>query len=225
MEDLLVQIRGCTVCAPVLPDGPRPIVQASVTARIVIIGQAPGRRVHESGIPWDDPSGKNLRGWLGVTDEVFYDPSLVALMPMGFFYPGSTSAGDNPPRLECAPLWHDRILGLLPPDRLEVIVGAYAPRRYLAEGPSTLTEAVATWADHLPDRVVLPHPSPRNRRWLTNNPWFESDVVPAVRRRVRAVLATNRDQLELPASLAASSWSGSEPMPILMSSPYRCSGR
>lgn len=155
----------------------------------MIIGQAPGRRVHETGIPWNDPSGVRLRDWLGLADEQFYDPEVVAIVPMGFCYPGSARSGDKPPRPECAPLWHDRILAHLPPDRLDVIIGAYAQKRYIEDRRPTLTETVAAWADHLPGRVVMPHPSPRNRHWLTKNPWFESETVPAVQQRVREVLA------------------------------------
>lgn len=163
-------------------------MQASTTAPIVIIGQAPGRRVHESGVPWDDPSGNNLRAWLGVTDAEFYDPACIALVPMGFCFPGTGSSGDHPPRPECAPQWHDELLAHLPTDRLEVIIGAYAQARYL-EGPKqTVTAAVAAWKDHLPQRVVLPHPSPRNRRFLSQNPWFEAELLPRVRDRVRQIL-------------------------------------
>ncbi len=155
----------------------------------MIIGQAPGRRVHDSGIPWDDPSGTTLRDWLGVSTEEFYDPTRIALVPMGFCYPGAGPSGDNPPRPECAPLWHDRILARLPEDRLDVIVGSYAQRRYVPEGPGSVTATVARWADYLPDRIVLPHPSPRNRPWLTRNSWFETETLPTVRIRVREVLA------------------------------------
>ena len=189
LTDLLVEIRRCTVCAEFLDDGPRPIVQASGRARIVIIGQAPGRRVHESGVPWNDPSGRTLRSWLGLTDEQFYDPDVVALVPMGFCYPGSASSGDKPPRPECAPLWHDPLLGHLPEDRLEIIIGTYAQRRYITDRKKTLTETVANWATYLPGQVVLPHPSPRNQHWLTRNPWFESDTLPAVRARIAGFLA------------------------------------
>lgn len=163
-------------------------MQAGTNARIVIIGQAPGRRVHESGVPWDDPSGRTLRSWLGMTDEQFYDPELVALVPMGFCYPGKGSSGDLPPRPECAPLWHERLLGELPDDRLDVIIGMYAQARYISDRADTLTETVAQWRSHLPRRIVLPHPSPRNRHWLTKNPWFEAETLPAVRARVAAVL-------------------------------------
>ena len=154
----------------------------------MLIGQAPGRRVHESGVPWDDPSGVRLREWLGLSSEQFYDPGLVAIVPMGFCYPGSTSSGDKPPRPECAPLWHEPPLDKLPSDRLEVIIGMYAQAKYIADRPKTLTETVAKWADYLPAQVVLPHPSPRNRHWLTKNPWFEVETIPAIQERIRGFI-------------------------------------
>ena len=177
------------VCSEYLPHGPRPIVQAATTSRIVIIGQAPGRAVHESGVPWDDPSGRRLRDWLGLNDEQFYDSRSVALIPMGFCFPGSGSSGDLPPRPECAPLWHDRLLDHLPSDRLDIIIGAHAQRRYIADRDKTLTLTVARWRDYLPGRIVLPHPSPRNQRWLKTNPWFEEETIPAIRARVAEVLS------------------------------------
>ncbi len=189
LGDLLTAIRACTVCADSLPGGPRPVVQAGGSARIVVIGQAPGRRVHESGIPWDDPSGDRLREWLGLRRTEFYDPAIVALVPMGFCYPGSGRRGDNPPRPECAPLWHERLLAHLPDDRLEIIIGAHAQARYVSPRGDSLTETVANWRAHLPRQVVLPHPSPRNNRWLTKNPWFATDTLPSVRARIREVLA------------------------------------
>ncbi len=185
---LLVEVRACAVCAADLPAGPRPVVQLGRSARIVIIGQAPGRRVHESGVPWDDPSGDTLRGWLGLDADRFYDPDVLAIVPMGFCYPGSAASGDRPPRRECAPLWHDRVLGVLPPDRLTIVIGSYARARYAADAGTTLDEAVAAWGRLLPDRIVLPHPSPRNRHWVTKRPWFEADVLPALRQRVEEVL-------------------------------------
>lgn len=190
LRSLLTEVRSCTVCAESLEAGPRPIVQLGATARIVIIGQAPGRKVHESGVPWDDPSGRNLRSWLGLSEDQFYDPQRVALVPMGFCYPGKGTSGDLPPRPECAPLWHDRLLAHLPDDRLEVIIGMYAQARYLDDRSATLTETVARWRAYLPGRIVLPHPSPRNGRWLRNNPWFEAEVLPAVRARVAETLQT-----------------------------------
>jgi uracil-DNA glycosylase len=191
LTELLRSVRECAVCAPMLPLGPRPVVQAGSTARIVIIGQAPGKKVHLSGVPWDDPSGRTLRGWLGITAEEFYDPALIALVGMGFCYPGSTPSGDKPPRPECAPLWHDRILAELSRARLDVIVGSYAQKRYVPDSPGSVTATVARWADYLPTKIVLPHPSPRNRGWLTSNPWFEAETLPAVRERVRQVLANS----------------------------------
>lgn len=189
LTDLLIQVRACTVCAEFLPAGPRPIVQVGTSARVVIIGQAPGRRVHESGIPWDDPSGDTLREWLGLSEEQFYDPDIVALVPMGFCYPGSAASGDNPPRPECAPLWHDKVFEHLPDDTLQVIIGTYAQKRYVENRRSSLTETVANWQRYLPTQIVLPHPSPRNRYWLTKNPWFVDDTLPAVRSRIATMLA------------------------------------
>ncbi|RZV40671.1 MAG: uracil-DNA glycosylase family protein [Acidimicrobiales bacterium] len=188
LPPLLAEVRACTICAEHLPAGPRPILQVASAARIVIIGQAPGRRVHESGIPWDDPSGVRLRAWLGLSEEQFYDPELVALIPMGFCYPGSAKSGDNPPRPECAPQWHDRLLAELPDDRFDIIIGMYAQKRYIADRGKTLTDTVANWRGHLPHRAVLPHPSPRNVRWFITNPWFEEEVVPAFQKRVQEVL-------------------------------------
>lgn len=192
LNHLLREIRACTVCADSLPAGPRPIVQVGKAAPIVIIGQAPGRRVHESGIPWDDPSGDRLRGWLGLNAQQFYDPATVAIIPMGFCYPGSAKSGDLPPRPECAPLWHERLLAHLPTDRLEVIIGTYAQRRYITERGTNLTETVRNWRNYLPCQIVMPHPSPRNQAWFKQNPWFEADALPAVKQRVDDVLAAQR---------------------------------
>jgi uracil-DNA glycosylase len=162
-------------------------VQAGASAKILIVGQAPGAKVHASGTPWDDPSGRTLRSWLGLTPEEFYDPGLVALVPMGFCYPGSTPSGDRPPRGECAPLWHEKILALLPPDRFTILVGSFAHKRYVADGPGSLTASVSRWDGFLPSRIVLPHPSPRNRRFLTDNPWFETETIPALRARIEEI--------------------------------------
>lgn len=185
---LLRDVRACTICAEHLPEGPRPIVQLAEGAPIVLIGQAPGRRVHESGVPWDDPSGDRLRDWLGLSSEQFYDPGLVAIVPMGFCYPGSGRSGDNPPRPECAPQWHDQILAHVADDALRIVIGTYAQKRYIPDREPSLTETVRQWKRYLPDRVVLPHPSPRNRHWLTKNPWFDAEVVPALRSRVGSLL-------------------------------------
>ena len=144
--------------------------------------------MHESGVPWDDPSGRTLRRWLNLTDKEFYDPNIVALVPMGFCYPGSASSGDKPPRPECAPLWHERLLGELPDSRLDIIIGTYAQKRYIPDRKKTLTATVANWTEYLPGRVVLPHPSPRNQHWLTKNPWFETQTLPAVQQRIAEFL-------------------------------------
>lgn len=188
LSRLLTEIRSCVVCLPHLPAGCRPVVQVGDRARIVIIGQAPGRRVHASGVPWDDPSGVRLRSWLGLSPEQFYDPGVTAIIPMGFCYPGSAASGDKPPRSECAPLWHPSLLEHLPTDRLEVIIGAYAQKRYIDRPGKNLTETVAQWKSYLPDQVVLPHPSPRNNHWVTKNAWFEQQTLPSVRERINQVL-------------------------------------
>jgi uracil-DNA glycosylase len=185
VDRLLREIRACSVCALHLPAGPRPIVQFSVTSRIVIIGQAPGTRVHESGIPWDDASGERLREWTGLTPDIFYDATKVALMPMGFCYPGTGTNGDLPPRPECAPLWHDRVLALLPADRLTLLVGSYAQARYLPGAKAlSLTERVRAFASFGPRFFPLPHPSWRSTGWMKKNPWFEADVLPDLERAV-----------------------------------------
>lgn len=181
------EARACTHCARFFDHEPRPVFQVGADARILVIGQAPGRAVQASGVPWDDPSGDRLRRWLDVDRDTFYDPDRIALVPMGFCYPGHGPSGDLPPRPECAPLWHDRILAELPEDRLTVLIGAYAQARYLPERSKTLTETVSRWREHLPT-FVLPHPSPRNQRWLAKNPWFEDEVVPALQSRVRDAL-------------------------------------
>jgi uracil-DNA glycosylase len=188
-KDMLGRVRGCTLCATHLPLGPRPIVQASSKARLLIAGQAPGRKVHESGIPFDDASGDRLREWLGIDREVFYDPDLIAILPMGFCYPGTGKTGDLPPRAECAPAWRAEVLGQMPGIQLTLVVGQYAMQWHLGlKTAESLTEVVRRWRDYWPARLPLPHPSPRNNIWLKKNPWFESDVLPALRTRVREVL-------------------------------------
>lgn len=188
LQTLLGEVRSCQVCAASLPHRPRPILQASIEARIVIIGQAPGRRVHESGIPWQDPSGDRLREWMGIDHETFYDPGRIALIPMGFCYPGTGSNGDLPPRPECAPLWHRRVLELLPSVELTLLVGSYALKTYLPKRSPTLAETVRRFDEHLPS-VPLPHPSPRNQPWLRKHPWFEAEIVQALQRQVTNALA------------------------------------
>ncbi len=186
---LLRQVRGCTVCASHLPHGPRPILRASTTAKIVIIGQAPGRKVHDSGIPWDDASGNLLREWMGVSKAIFYDDARIAIIPTGFCYPGTGPQGDLPPRPECAPLWHPRLAELMPQLELVLLVGQYAQATILgARKKSTLTETVQHYADYAPRYVPLPHPSPRNRLWLRRNPWFGATLLPPLREKIAALL-------------------------------------
>ncbi|TSD98128.1 uracil-DNA glycosylase family protein [Skermania sp. ID1734] len=188
LTQLLVDIRACTLCAD-LPCGPRPVLQAGRSARLRIIGQAPGRKVHQTGIPWDDPSGVRLREWLGLTPAEFYDPDKVAIMPMGFCYPGKAVSGDNPPRTECASQWHPPLNAQMPDITLTLLVGQYAHAYYLGRRrKSSLTETVRAWREYLPDGFVpLPHPSPRNQPWLSKNPWFEKELVPAIQAEVRAM--------------------------------------
>lgn len=179
---------ACTVCAAHLPHGPRPVVQIDPAARILIAGQAPGRRVHESGVPFDDPSGDRLRDWLGVDRGTFYDAARIAILPMGFCWPGTGSSGDLPPRPECAPLWRARLLEQLPAVDLTLVIGRWAQDWHLPDAPATVTATVAGWRDHWPRVLPLPHPSPRNNRWLRRNPWFAEEVLPALRRRVDELL-------------------------------------
>ena len=189
MERLLDEIRKCVVCAKFLPNAPRPIVQASMQSKIVIIGQAPGQKVHNSGVPWDDQSGDELRRWLGVTKEQFYDPNLFALVPMGFCYPGKGKSGDLPPRPEFAPLWHKRLLKHLKEIKLIILIGQYSQKYYLgAKFRPTLTENVKNYKEFLPDYLPLVHPSPRNKIWQKKNPWFEAEIVPALQLTIRATI-------------------------------------
>lgn len=187
---LLAKVRACRACEPDLPHGVRPIVQASSDARVLIIGQAPGSRVHASGISWDDDSGDRLRGWLGLERERFYDPAQVALVPMGLCYPGKASGGDLPPRRECAPLWHARLLAGMPAIRLTLLVGQYAQAAYLPKPlrPS-MTEAVRRHHDMPEGVMALPHPAWRSRLWMAKHPWFEAEVLPILRERVARALS------------------------------------
>jgi uracil-DNA glycosylase len=186
---LLTEVRSCRLCEASLPLGPRPVLQVQREARILIVGQAPGRRVHDSGIPFDDPSGERLREWLGVAPGVFYDPSRVALLPMGFCYPGSGRGGDLPPRPECAAAWRERLLAQLPRVELTLILGRYAIDWHLPELKRlSLASAVARWREFAPEIFIAPHPSPRNRLWLRRNAWFEREAVPALQARVRHCL-------------------------------------
>ena len=188
LDTLLAEIRACRACAGVLGHEPRPFVAASPTARLLIIGQAPGSKVHASGIGWDDDSGDRLRGWLGLNRTAFYDTDVVAQMPSGFCYPGKGQGGDLPPRPECAPRWHDRLLSKLPHVSLTLLVGLHAQKRYLPRGfAPNMTEAVHRWQDAPSGLFPLPHPAWRSRLWMARNPWFEAEVLPDLRARIAAI--------------------------------------
>ncbi|EOB4964130.1 uracil-DNA glycosylase family protein [Vibrio vulnificus] len=194
-EPLLTQIRACQVCASALPLGANPVVQAHSEAKILIIGQAPGTKVHHTSIPWNDASGNRLRVWLDIEKPTFYDPKQIAIMPMGFCYPGRGQSGDLPPRKECAPLWHEALLKHLPNIELTLLIGQYAQNRYLSNKPKTLTETVQNWQAWLPDYLPLPHPSPRNTLWLRKNPWFEEQTVPYLRQQVHQLLSPSKVEI------------------------------
>ena len=188
-ESLLAEVRACRICEAHLPHGPRPIVHASARSRVLIVGQAPGSRVHASGVPWDDPSGARLRDWLGITSEIFYDTSRIAIIPMGYCYPGKGKSGDLPPRRECAALWHDRLLASMPDIRLTLLIGQYAQRHFLRDRwRGTLTATVQAWREYQPDFFPLPHPSPRNQSWWMRRPWFEERLLPELRTRLALAL-------------------------------------
>ena len=190
LEQLLREVRACRVCARHLPLGPRPVLRVSASARLLIIGQAPGTKVHESGIPWNDRSGDRLRDWLQLDRDRFYDESRIAIMPMGFCYPGvDANGGDRPPRQECAPLWHARVMQQLPRIELILLVGGYAQRHYLGDRcGASMTATVQAWREHAARFIPLPHPSWRNTGWLKRNAWFEAELLPALRERVRILL-------------------------------------
>lgn len=189
-DTLMARIRACRLCEAHLPHGPRPVLQASPGARLLIVSQAPGRKVHETGIPFNDPSGDRLRDWLGIDKPTFYDPCRIAIVPMGFCFPGSGKGGDLPPRPECAPTWHRALMPHLQQVRLTLAIGQYAQTGVLTDQRGRLlTDTVRAWRAHLQRGVLpLPHPSPRNRLWLARNPWFEMEVLPALRQRVAAAL-------------------------------------
>lgn len=190
IADLFARVRACTLCAGALPQGCRPVLRGTPSSRLLIVGQAPGARVHATGIPWNDPSGDRLRRWLAMDREAFYDESRIAVVPMGLCYPGTApKGGDYPPRPECAPLWHPPLLAALGGVRLTLLIGQYAQARYLgARRKATMTDTVAAWRDYGAKVLPLPHPSWRNTAWLNRNPWFEAELVPALRRRVAEAL-------------------------------------
>lgn len=188
MRDLLGTIRDCEVCKEHLPLGPRPIIEANSNSRIVLISQAPGRIVHESGVAWNDQSGKKLREWLGVDDDTFYNVDNFAILPMGFCYPGKAKTGDLPPRKECAPLWHEEVWSKLQNVKLKIVIGSYAANYYLGKN-SNLTQKVQNFREYLPEYWTLPHPSPVNRFWRMKNPWFEDEIVPELQHKISEILS------------------------------------
>lgn len=188
-HSLIEEAKNCQICAAFLPHGTRPVFSIAPTSKILIIGQAPGRKVHESGIPWADASGKNLRNWLGVTEEAFYDAEKFGILPMGFCFPGTGKSGDLPPRPECAPKWHESLLKMMPEVKLTLLFGMYAQEYYLKEKrKKNLTETVRNWKEYLPDFLPMPHPSPRNRIWMRRNEWFEEEVLPFLKEKVEEAL-------------------------------------
>lgn len=189
MNDLLQQIRNCKECEKHLPFGANPIISASPKSKIIIIGQAPGRIVHDTSIPWNDKSGDNLRNWLGIDKSTFYNPDIIALMPMGFCYPGTGKTGDLPPRPECAPLWHNNLLTFMSNAKLILLIGQYAQNYYLGnETKNTLTETVNHYQTYLPKYFPLPHPSPRNNIWQAKNEWFRQEVLPVLKKKIQTIL-------------------------------------
>jgi uracil-DNA glycosylase family 4 len=187
-ESLLNEVKRCSICASQLAHGTRPVLQVHPKAKILIAGQAPGIKVHTSGVPFDDASGKRLRDWLGVTREEFYDPQKVAILPMGFCFPGSGKTGDLAPRKECAPAWREKILAHLNQIEVTIVLGSYAQKYHMDVTNTSVTDLVKSWKTYWPDVIPLPHPSPRNNIWLKKNPWFEIELLPRLRERVRASL-------------------------------------
>ena len=188
VASLLADVRACRLCAEHLPLGPRPVFQLHPAARILVAAQAPGRKVHETGIPFDDASGERLRRWLGVTPQQFYDPALFAIVPMGLCYPGRGRSGDLPPRAECAPRWRQALLATLRRVKLTLVIGRHAASYHLPQERSGLTTSVQNWRRHWPALMPLPHPSPTNNRWLARNTWFEAELVPQLQTRVAEIL-------------------------------------
>ena len=186
---LLSQVRNCKLCAPHLVDGVRPVVQVSTRARILVAGQAPGRKVHATGVPFDDASGERLRTWMGVDRDVFYEAAQIAILPMGFCYPGTGKSGDLPPRKECAPKWRAPLLAAMPHLQLMLVIGQYAIDWHLPQCAGlTLTQTVRDWRNHWPSVLPMPHPSPRNNIWLKANPWFDEEVIPVLQSKVAQIL-------------------------------------
>lgn len=189
LDNLLADIERCRICASSLPHEPRPVLRAQAGARLLVVGQAPGRKVHESGVPWDDASGRRLRDWLGIDADTFYDARRVAIVPMGFCYPGKAGSGDAPPRPECRVQWHPQLLPLLPKVELTLLIGQYAQAYFLGGArKASLTDTVRAWREYWPRHLPLPHPSPRNVAWFKANPWFEGEVLPHLRQRVAGLL-------------------------------------
>lgn len=188
LTSLIDEVKSCTLCASELPFDPRPVIQIHQNAKILIAGQAPGKKVHESGVPFDDASGDRLRDWLGITKDVFYDAEKVAILPMGFCFPGSGKSGDFAPRAECAPAWRKQLLSHLNQVEVTIVLGRYAQQYHLGEASSSVTDLVKSWQTYWPSVIPLPHPSPRNNIWLKKNPWFEIELLPSVRQRIIKVL-------------------------------------
>jgi uracil-DNA glycosylase len=190
LEALLAAVRDCRACEAHLPLGPRPVLRAGEPARILLVGQAPGVRVHTTGIPWGDPSGVRLRAWMGVESDVFYDESRIAIIPMGYCYPGRGNRGDMPPRRECATLWLDHLLAKLPRIELTLLIGQYAQRHFLASRRKpSLAETAKAWREYAPQYIPLPHPSPRNQPWFKRHAWFEEQLIPMLQSRIKTILA------------------------------------
>ena len=195
MNNILNKIQGCEVCKEHLPLGPRPVIQLNEFSKIVIISQAPSRRVHETGIPWNDASGKKLKSWMNVSDEIFYNPACISIVPMGFCYPGKAMSGDLPPRLECAPLWHPQVFKNFKSKPLILLIGQYAQRYYLKKSfKGSLTETVRNYQEYLPIYFPLPHPSPRNQNWIKINPWFMEETVPELKKRIQLAVSGGKQQ-------------------------------
>ena len=190
LASLLTEVRSCTLCTAQLPHPPRPIFQLHSKARILIAAQAPGRKVHQSGVPFDDASGNRLRTWMGLTRDVFYDPEQIAIVPIGLCFPGAGRSGDLPPRRECAPAWREKLLGRLRSLQLTLVIGQYAHAYHFGMSDFSLTERVKSWRAYWPSAIPLPHPSGRNNVWLHRNPWFESELLPSLRMRVSEILAS-----------------------------------